>query len=137
MAVPGSGILPPSGAHGSPAGDEEPYTAPKEKMHKVLRLEGEASDRMWRILLNDDEFNKTEQEVEKTEFEATKEYVMMDSANDIADDMLKLHLSDSWMDENGRLQHGKVWVDTKGPAKHGWKKMEPKTTVLPPDRQQT
>ena len=104
--------------------DVEPYKPPKERLHKVLRLEDDASDRMWNILLRDDELNKMEEATEKATFDQARQSVKMDSAEEITDKVLKLHLDDSWVDEKGRLQHSKLFVDHTGPAKRGWTKTD-------------
>ena len=78
--------------------DAEPYLPPKGKKAKALRLENEASDRMWELLLVDDKLNDLKHVKEQAALLAgsaeakadrmdTQEE--MDDADSITDPMLK------------------------------------------------
>ena len=102
--------------------DTQPYIPPKSKNAKALRLEDEASDRMWTLLLSDDHINELKHADEQAELICQADSAKLDrmsTAADITEPLLKLRLDDDkWM-EGSRLQHGTVWVDTKGPGYKG------------------
>ena len=102
--------------------DTEPYLPPASKQAKALRLENEASDRMWQLLLRDDEINElkvaTEHAARLKETKEAGEDTSIPSADEITDSLLKIHLEDKWT-EGSRLCHSKVWLEHDGPGKKG------------------
>ena len=101
--------------------DQEPYIPPASQRPKKLRLEREASDRMWELLLCDDEINELKEATEHGKNLAaskSSDAEAMMQADDIADALLKIHMDDEYVEGN-RLCKSRIWVDTKGPAIQG------------------
>ena len=101
--------------------DKSPYLPPDAKRHKAIRLEGEAANRMWELLLKDDEINELKESAEQARImqqAMTAKGDALPTADEITDDLLKVHLSDKFMDGN-RVVNAKVWLDTKGPGLKG------------------
>ena len=122
-----------------PPRDEAPVLIHASKRPRALRLEDEASNRMWELLLKDDEINFLQ---EKTKHEEIMEHIKESStsmasdlpkAEDITDPLLKLLVEDKYSEESGRITHTKVWVDTKGPGLtgHASEKMKPGNVPMP------
>ena len=98
--------------------DKEPLLPGKE--HKAIRLENDASDRMWKILLDKDAMHDEEQEVFHAEElkQRKEEAEEVELAENIEDSLLKVHMASAHMEGN-KLVMGSIWVDYQGPADSG------------------
>ena len=104
--------------------DVEPCMPRSGRNEKALRLEGEASDRMWQLLLDDDEINSLKEATEHGKLLAVQRGPKDEEiplAEDIEDSLLKLHMADEYMEGN-RICRSRIWVDTKGPGLTGHNK---------------
>ena len=102
--------------------DSAPYLPPKSQNAKALRLEGEASNRMWQLLLKDEELDDLRAAQHTALLEQSREKAgSLPTADEISEDLLRFCFSDDSdirMDGQ-RIEKSNVWVEHRGPGRKG------------------
>ena len=96
--------------------DNTPYLPPKSKNAKALRLENEASDRMWELLLREKALDDLRAEEHEALFEQSRK--ADEEYHEISEGLLNLTFEDSklTMAHGARIEKRSVWLDHTGPA---------------------
>ena len=101
--------------------DKTPYHPPQEKVSKTLRLEKEASDKMWVLLLGDEQLNAVETVAQKDEIHEVGAKLRENTAREAAalnDEVIRKKMEESWK-EGDRVVRPNVYIDPAGAARVG------------------